>query len=117
MLASATAMYECLVPIYTFMPDHLHVLVTGTTDGADSLAAMEKFKDLSGWWLYRHRPKLKWQKDFYDHSVRYHEGWETQARYIALNPVRRGLAKDGASWPFTGSIGYDVKDILGDAFW
>ncbi|MGV3614008.1 MAG: REP-associated tyrosine transposase [Fimbriimonas sp.] len=116
-LAEAADRHRCVVPVYTFMPDHLHVLLLGTEDTSDLKAAMNWFKARSGWWLYRNHPDIHWQKDYWDHVVRILEGWENQARYIALNPVRAGLAEHVFDWPYTGSIGCDLKETLIDAFW
>lgn len=79
--------------------------------------AMERFKQKSGEWLAVRHPELAWQKDFYDHIVRAKEGYEAKARYIALNPVRAGLATDVYGYPFTGSIGYELREIIEDAWW
>jgi len=48
---------------------------------------------------------------------RYREGYEGEAKHIALNPVRKGLVADGALWPYTGSIGYNSKEVIEDVFW
>lgn len=83
----------------------------GTTAHSDMLAAMTKFKTLSGTWFYR--KKLPgWQKDFFDHVMRAGEDWRHHAAYIANNPVRAGLAADWSLYPFTGSIGCDLQEIV-----
>ena len=116
-LAEAAARHGCTVPIYCFMPDHLHALVLGEDEGSDAKGAMDRFKAASGWWLFRNRPGVRWQKDYWDHVVRAREGWESQARYLAGNPVRAGLVADPFDWPHTGSVGYDVREIILDAHW
>ena len=117
LLGRSADSFGCCVPIYTFMPDHMHVLLIGERVDSDLKGAMDKFKYLSGFWLFRHRPDLHWQKDYWDHVVREFEGWRTQARYIAANPCRAGLCHDIFDWPYTGSIGFDLHDVLADAFW
>jgi len=43
------ATLHCLsIPIYCFMPDHLHVLLLGNEPEADSWEAMSRFKQHSG---------------------------------------------------------------------
>lgn len=116
-LSNAAKQYGCTVPVYCLMPDHLHVLLYGQTATSRAKDAMIRFKRDSGMWLEEHRPDLEWQEDFYDHIVRRSEGWETQARYFALNPVRKGLAEDIFAWPYTGSVGYDRDEVLLDAWW
>jgi putative transposase len=110
----AAQRHACTVPIFCLMPDHLHALVIGTTDSSRVLDAMARFKWRSGMKLRPHG--IAWQKDFYDHIVRESEGWATQARYAALNPVRAGLITEPELWPYTGSIGYTVAEVLDDAF-
>ena len=116
-LLSAGERHGCLVPIYTLMPDHLHVLFLGRDEHSRAKAAMDRFKWEFGIWLGQNRPDLDLQKDYYDHIVRRSQGWEGQARYLALNPVRKGLASDVFGWPYTGSIGYDLQEVLLDAWW
>jgi REP element-mobilizing transposase RayT len=114
-LARAVEKYSCLVLIYCFMPDHLHVILQGQDDSADSWRAMVDFKQQSGFWFGRNRPQDGWQKDFYDHIIRADEDLGAQIRYIADNPVRRGLVKMWSEYPFTGAIGIDLKQVLADA--
>jgi putative transposase len=105
-----------LVPLYTFMPDHLHLVLCGMNDEAAPKRAFERFKWESGIWLQKNRPELRWQKDSYDRILRRKEAG-AMLRYIALNPVRAGLAEDISAWPFTGCIGYDLHEVFIDAFW
>lgn len=107
--------FACSAPVYCFMPDHLHVIVQGEADTSDARGAMAAFKQKTGFWLRRHRPDVDWQKDFWDHILRSDEDLGAQVRYIADNPVRRGLVADWRDYPFTGSIGHDLREILLDA--
>lgn len=86
-------------------------MLMGTSEHSDMLAAMTKFKTRSGTWLYR-KKLPPWQKDFFDHVMRVGEDWRRHATYIANNPVRAGLASDWSLYPFTGSIGCDLQDIV-----
>lgn len=108
--------HGCLVPLYCVMPDHLHIVIRGQHDNSAPKRVMEAFKRDSGMWLAAHRPGIVWQKDFHDRILRYNETSAT-IRYFALNPVRAGLAEDINAWPFTGTIGYDLNEVLQDAFW
>jgi putative transposase len=105
----------CLVPIYCFMPDHLHLILQGLEDSADTWKAMVDFKQQSGYWFGRNLPQFAWQKDFYDHVIRAHEDLGAQIRYFADNPVRKALVPVWSDYPFTGAIGIDLKEILVDA--
>jgi putative transposase len=114
-LAQVIEQSRCLVPIYCFMPDHLHVVLQGQDELADSWRAMVEFKQRTGFWFGRNRPQNAWQKDFCDHIIRTNEDLGAQIRYIADNPVRKGLVKVWSEYPFTGAIGIDLNLILIDA--
>ncbi len=111
-LRTSSEKYQCLVPIYCFMPDHIHILLQGKTDQANTHHAMSAFKQKAGFWLSGHRPELSLQTDFYDHVVRQSEDLNSQIIYIAANPVRAGIAPDLLSHPFTGAFGYELKDVI-----
>jgi len=119
-LTSTSARFACTVPIYCFMPDHLHLLLRGMGDEADAWAAMASFKQRTGFWIASNRPAFWWQKDYWDHIVRPHEDVRGLLRYIAENPVRRGLVAQWRDYPFTGSIGYELSalvDGVGSVAW
>jgi hypothetical protein len=45
-----------------------------------------------------------WQKTFFDHVLRSAESYERQWTYVFANPLRAGLVKDPADWPYQGEI-------------
>ena len=116
-LKSSAELYDSHVLVYVFMPDHLHVLIRGMNKESRPKKAMDKFKEKSGWWLYRNHPHIHWQKDYYDHRVRDTEGWQAQAQYFLANPVRAGLVEEWRSWPHMGSCHYDFDEIISGAIW
>ncbi len=111
LIARAAEAHLCVVPIYCFMPDHLHLMFKGLGEGSDTLAAMSKFKLLSGLWFDRNR-RAGWQGGFHDHVVRGHEDWRHHATYIAHNPVRAGLVASPFEYPLLGTIGCDLSDVI-----
>jgi putative transposase len=113
-LETAANRYGCMVPVYCFMPEHLHVTLQGTDDTADAWASMVKFKQLTGYWFSQNAPGVRWQGDFHDHVVRADEDFIAHVRYTAENPVRRGLVRDWSEYPFMGAIGFDLHIILAD---
>ena len=117
LLELAALKFGCLVPVYVFMPNHLHLMITGQHGKSRPKDAMDEFKRLSGMWFGQNCPGYRWQKNYYDHIVRLSEDWRAQVLYIALNPVRASLATEPLAYPFLGSIGYDLKEILIDAAW
>ena len=106
-----------LVPVYCFMPDHLHLLIQGTDESSRPKFAIDDFKLTSGLWLIRHRPELSWQDEYYDHIIRKSVDWRRQAFYVLNNPVRKGLVTDPYAYPFSGSVGYDLRQLFNDLMW
>jgi len=43
---------------------------------------------------------IQWQRDFFDHRLRWEESYTEKAHYIRQNPVRKDLVKEPAQWPF-----------------
>jgi putative transposase len=103
---------HCIVPIYCFMPEHMHLILQGCALDADAWQAIIDFKQRTGYWLKQHATAICWQKDFYDHIVRREEDLGSQVRYIAANPVRRGLVSDWRDYPHTGAIGVDLHQVV-----
>ena len=85
---------QCDIHVYLFMPDHLHLIIEGTSDNADIIKMVNKFKQRTGFWLYQHRPDFHWQKDYYDHIIRNSDDLRKQIDYILNNPVRKGIVAD-----------------------
>ena len=108
LLSAAVEAHSCEILVYTFMPDHLHLLLQGTDDKASCYDAVVQFKHRSGYLFHRRNAGARWQKDFYDHILRRVEDRDRHVQYILENPVRAGLADDWRSWPFKGSDVYDL---------
>ena len=62
--------------------------------------------------MSENEPGVRWQKDFYDHVIRTHEDIAAQVRYILDNPVRKGLVSSWEDYPFKGSVGCKLDDVL-----
>jgi REP element-mobilizing transposase RayT len=62
--------------------------------------------------LSKNKTGVAWQKDFYDHVIRKHEDVVAQVKYVLDNPVRKGLVSEWHDYPFTGSIGIRMDDVL-----
>ncbi len=71
---------DCFVPVYCFVPDHLHVMFSGWTTLADTWMAMTRFKARTGKSLHLQGAGWRWQPRFYDHVVRGGEDWRAHAR-------------------------------------
>ena len=97
------------------MPDHVHLLLEGMTDGADLREAMRVWKQVSAHdWKARAGTSL-WQSGFHDHVLRADDDTHGVVGYVLLNPVRAGLASRPSDYPWLGSLRYDVADLAAHA--
>ena len=111
-LTSAVTKTGCTVPVYCFMPDHQYLIITGTGDDSDIWKAVVGYKQRTGFWMSMNKDNVRWQKDFYDHVIRKDKDIAVQVKYILDNPVRKGLVSLWHEYPYKGSIGYRLEDIL-----
>ena len=111
-LTSALNKEGCIVPVYCLMPDHQHLIITGTRGNSNIWKVIVSYKQKTGFWMSKNKPEMRWQKDFYDHVIRTKEDIGTQVRYILDNPVRKGLVSSWEEYPFKGSIGCELDDVL-----
>ena len=93
---------------YCFMPDHVHLLVSGADPR--KFAQQYKGKSTRTYWETGGAGKL-WQRGFYDHILRKEEDVKQLARYILGNPVRKGLVEDYRNYPFSGSLEFNKEDL------
>lgn len=50
--------------VYLFMPDHVHMVITGKTQTCNSLDLIKLFKQKTGYWLSKNFKTIEWQKGF-----------------------------------------------------
>jgi len=85
------------------MPDHVHLLVAGSSDSRLS-EFMRIFKQLSSYEAKRTTGEGLWQISYYDHVLRREEDLAQLARYIWENPVRAGLVSKRSDYPHSGPV-------------
>lgn len=107
---------ECDIPIYCFMPDHLHLMVRGRSESSLIKGCVDKFKLRAGIWVGTNYPNFSLHTNYWDHVVRGSEDWRNQAVYIALNPVRAGLVDHAYDYPGTGCIGINRDEMFEEIF-
>jgi putative transposase len=95
---------------FCFMPDHLHLVVTGKNDLADLVPLVRAFKGASTSVARKMHLINLWQKGYYDHALRDGESLDQAAWYIFLNPVRAGLVERAEEWPYSGSFQFEWKN-------
>jgi putative transposase len=97
---------------YCFMPDHVHLLVEGTSEAADFRRFIKRLKQSSGQ-AYSHRAKQPlWQEGYYDRVLRSGDDAKAIARYIVWNPVRAGLASVPSEYPYVGSDVWTLEELV-----
>jgi len=91
---------------FVIMPDHLHLLFTPAAD----ISVERAVQFIKGGYSYRLRKVEKiqvWQGSFTNHRIRDAEDYDRHCSYLRLNPVRAGLVRDAARYPFSSaSMGF-----------
>ena len=80
--------------LFLLMPDHLHMLI-GFGRGHEMSKVIQAWKRYTAT-----KHGIEWQREFFDHRLRSEENTANKAAYILQNPVRAGLIKEGATWPW-----------------
>ena len=111
----AAADHHFAVLAYCFMPDHLHLLVEGTSEASDLLAFAHAVKQRTAYRYRRTHGDALWQKGYYEHVVGSEETTLCVARYIVANPVRAGFVKEPHDYPFSGSFVHEKSQL--DELW
>ena len=76
------------------MPDHLHALIAINGDASLS-TIIGNFKRATTKFA-----GIQWQRNFFDHRLRYDESSDNKEVYIRQNPVRAGLVETEEAWPY-----------------
>jgi putative transposase len=92
------------VHAYCIMPDHMHLLAVGAKDDSNAVAFIESFKQETAHGFSKRTHRRLWQFKYYDHILRYRDSTEGVAWYIWMNPVRKGICRAPAEYPFLGSF-------------
>jgi len=112
----AARRFEFEVLAYCLMPDHVHLLVHGRSEGSDLHCFIKRAKQSSGQIYACGARRPLWQDSYHDRVVRPEENLSAIARYIIENPVRAGLVTSVLDYPFVGSSTWSIEEFLkGDA--
>ena len=88
------------------MPDHVHAVVT-PSQAVDVIDYVGQTKNLIQRFVWaRGGSGLIWQPRFWDRYIRRDDDNELMdhVRHVLDNPVRAGLVKRWADYPFSGSV-------------
>ena len=117
MLREVSVLHRFLVDAYCVMPDHLHFLGFGTDNNCNLLAFAKSFKQKTAYSHQKLHGVRLWQRNYYDHMLRASDTSGHVAAYIWLNPVRKGLCKNFADYPYSGSFSRPWKAPLDESGW
>jgi REP element-mobilizing transposase RayT len=92
------------VHAYCIMPDHMHVLAAAAAEESNLIKLVESFKQETAFEFQRRSHRRLWQFKYYDRILRAGDAVDRVAWYIWLNPVRQGLCRAQADYPFAGSF-------------
>jgi REP-associated tyrosine transposase len=94
-----------LVIAYCVMPDHVHVIVRGTSETSDLRHCVKLTKQRIEY-VARSQFSTRhlWQDGYYERVLRSRHAVETAVRYVLENPVRAGLARTIDEYPFSGAL-------------
>lgn len=101
-----------VIPAYCFMPDHVHLVISGRSENADLVRFGKRSRQRIAFQLRQEAGVLFWQDGYYDHILRDHERLGRTIRYVVDNPVRAGLAVRWDLYPFTGSQLGSLRHVL-----
>ena len=120
LMLHAAAREGLLCPAYCLMPDHLHLVWMGIRRQADQRHGMRFLRAQLGPFL---RP-AKFQHQPHDHVLTAKERQRhlfsvACADYVLLNPLRAGLVKTPAAWPYLGAVvpGYPRLEPFAAGYW
>ena len=75
------------------MPDHVHLLVYGTSEAADLRAFVVDFKKVTGFEYRQRQGRHLWQPGYFDRVLRDDESTEAVARYTLQKSCSRGIGR------------------------
>ena len=104
--------YDVEVLAYCFMPDHLHALLEGLSDRADTARCLAMFRQRSGYQYRQRTSRRLWQEGYFDRLLRCDDSVRAVVSYIVGNPVRAGLCEGAADYPYSGSTRYTVEQLI-----
>ena len=111
-LQHCTALFDFEISAYCYMPDHLHALITATSERADFCELVRRFKQVSAFYYKKSTGRALWQPGYHERILRDDEATEAVVRYILENPIRAGLARGLGEYRFAGSEVYDLEGLL-----
>lgn len=89
---------------FCYMPDHMHLLISGKDETSDLTALIRDYKQITGYHYKKQAGDFLWQKSFYDHVLRREDAFHEVVRYLLANPVRKQMVERPGDYPYSGSL-------------
>ncbi len=110
-LYSYRAQRKFLLHDFVVMPDHLHAIISARV----TIKKAGQF--VKGGFSFRAKKELGyphniWQPGFYDHRIRDFDEYCVYKKYVAFNPVKRGLVITPQDFPYSSASGKFPLDVL-----
>ncbi len=115
----AAAREHLLNPIYTLMPDHLHLIWMGVAPDSDQRIGTTFLRSHLEKFLTPHHFQHQGHDSVLRESRRSPKALANVCEYVAENPVRAGLCSSPAEWRYAGCIvpGYPSLERFAPTFW
>lgn len=97
---------------YVVMPNHVHMLITPIESVPDIMHSLKGFTARTANLLLDRTGLPFWQRESYDHWVRDGE-FDKIVRYIELNPVNAGLAREPHLYPWSSAARREAGSTTG----
>ena len=88
---------------FVVMPNHVHVLIEPLIEPVQALKAVKGTASRAANQILRRAGRPFWQDESFDHWVRNGREFARIRAYIEWNPVKAGLARRHADWPWSGA--------------
>jgi putative DNA methylase len=99
-----------LLHAWVVMPNHVHVLVTPLHDNSLS-SILHSWKSFTAKQANRMlgRTGAFWQEEYFDRAIRDDRHFAAAVEYVEQNPVKAGLCREVAEWPWGSACGEEGK--------
>ena len=94
------------------MPDHLHLMVEGSSADARLTEFVRMFKQRSAFHWKRTFGGELWQRSYFDRVLRSEESTIVVARYVLANPLRAGMVVKVEDYRFLGSLRMSIQELF-----
>jgi putative transposase len=94
-----------IVGRYVIMPDHVHLFCAPAAfPGRPLIQWVRYWKSCAARAWPRPGEQPVWQRDCWDTQLRRGDSYAAKWEYVLANPVRAGLARHAADWPYQGEL-------------